>query len=569
LRSDNRCLQHGYQYSWDYFADKYSQNLLKGPVRAVEVCCFGQQDMRAGIRSRDGAPEAFRAPLLPVNVQLASSKVSEVERGRRYEEDVSPAGRDQVCHGSSVVLLPSDYMCSSCQCRLRTCDLELASDADVAVWWQRLHMNPSFSGDRMTTLCDEQQRLRLRHEAMRHAAEDSNEAFEAFANIWENPLFEQASVSRHLQVQALAQPDAITFYGCYRSWSSNPKDQACEQFQRTFGIEKKGRGLWWAMPVPRHLSAPRCPSHPDVKDLDDSFPFTGRPGYCSPKLWSLRAFCVARGGFHKTIGLRKMLLQAEGEHDARYMTTVDGEHVQKFRPRGFPLHMWLALCRPDPDKAQSLAAAFFLEKESMGLHLLDPFDYGCAGHDMPGAMSIDAERFFNYLWPTALTEYIVPDGYDKYSQLFRDLDLFHWCQTKFTKVPKAFPRAVLRRGDVIWNCDRLDDQEAAMHFRLLDAAFELARPIAAQHAKRTLSGWKKALQLQSSKADALVQCRRLLQKLTPRFVSADCRAKLSELFEEFRWGEEELESFGINHGRVTKDNVSLFEQHLRKIMVPT
>ncbi len=186
-------------------------------------------------------------------------------------------------------------------------------------------------------LAEEQARVRKRSDALRCAARalrqkgDQREEFADFREHLSLELFEQTVVE-----QGIPKRQRYLQSLMYRDSAGELSPLA-----HRFGVcRRPGVDEWWA--------------HPLLVDRValDSRGYTGKPGYCAPHLWHLRAWAVALGGFPRlSLALQEELMCLErcADVDSCFIQLeVHGQsawrHAREVWPGALPRYdVWLEI----------------------------------------------------------------------------------------------------------------------------------------------------------------------------------------------------------------------------------
>ena len=138
---------------------------------------------------------------------------------RRMNDDASKSRGFRRRHGIRLFLLPSDFLCSSCQEHYLHLDICSLSDADVNEWCARMQC-ATFRGDTgkaRAFLVSEQMRFFKRTEVMELASKaaaslrDQSAAFASFQELLDPTAFERSEVESAINLGH--RRDAVRLFG--------------------------------------------------------------------------------------------------------------------------------------------------------------------------------------------------------------------------------------------------------------------------------------------------------------------------------------------------------------------
>ena len=346
---------------WEFWEAQLAALETEG-VRVVRsACCSEPFETCAAIRS-DGHT-IWLPPVLPV---FPVTDAGDESQRRSAFMDSYTDRRPQEAHGSAVMYLPSDFLCFACQGALFDLNVDGLSHTATAEWCRKM-------GVRVTALEHaamhaflkaEQTRLQRRRKAMQIASASTASGFDEFEQCLQDDMFAQSSIVAVMCSQFMKALPMGEF------WDGPGLNQR-HCVRRCFGIEQRFVGqpeeLWFSVAVPT------CEQPGRWCD------YTGRYGFCSPKLWLLRAWSMARGGVAQLNDAELAQLQAaEARHDAAYVQvkicpTLSSSYSNcraafAVKPAGQPsAEIWMEMCRRWPEKITNAATCIMTEQRTAGV----------------------------------------------------------------------------------------------------------------------------------------------------------------------------------------------------------
>ena len=318
-----------------------SEGVVREPFR---LCCDRAASVRVGLRS-DGAPHAPVARVLPerrgtsVRIEESSQTVALIKRERAMRQ---ASGDGSGCpHGFRLLALAADFLCAPCEEEFRSLDVLALSDDDAAEWCARMQcpMPGKEPSGMRRHLQGEQSRLLRRSSALRCAmrALRSDAAhrveFETFQKELRLEVFERTIAEEGMdkRLRGTLMPTEFRVSSNESKWST-----------RRFGVDRSQKDRrWWSDALPMK-TAPQ-----------DQGDYTGKPRYCSARLWHLRAWAVALGGFSRVapeLQEELMLLERDVDGNSLFVGVQRDDrlkwcHALAMWPGGLPaVNVWMDIC---------------------------------------------------------------------------------------------------------------------------------------------------------------------------------------------------------------------------------
>lgn len=387
---------------------------------------------------------------------------------------------------TQVVWLVSDCLCCACHQRLQTASLEQYSDSDIEQLSRLLHLKRGMSADsKRDFILAEQRRLDLRRKAMLAALEGN---FDVFSGVLADSSFDHQNITKFVDAPKLQEPAAVRFYEHFEDPFAYPPEDKGTLVSRSLGIEKMGPSRWFALPVLKWQRAPKNYSQAENGDLPRSFSCTGRPGFCPQRLWLLRAWCMAKGGFH-SLGPEDahLLLAEEAKHDCDFTRSPNGAYVLQSCPMNLDQYVWLQLCHWHGE-TEAVSEAFFKERRKFGLSFTRKITRDIVTDAVSEhiTMDVDAQVLLSLLWKD---KELVPEHY---KSLYTDLHFHVYFTGRRKNKPETWPRCLALRNNLLSLFEE-EYEETKLYYRLQDASQRLAEGIAKRMERRTFAQWQQAL----------------------------------------------------------------------------
>ncbi len=244
-------------------------------------------------------------------------------------------------HGFRLLALAADFLCAPCEEEFRSLDVLALSDDDAAEWCARMQcpMPGKEPSGRRRHLQGEQSRLLRRSSALRCAmrALRSDAAHRVEFETFQKELclegFERTIAEEGMdkRLRDTLMPTE------FRVSSNEYKWSACR-----FGVDRRRQGdEWWSDALPTK------------KAPQDQGDYTGKPRYCSARLWHLRAWAVALGGFSLVapeLQEELMLLERDVDGNSLFVGVQRDDRLQwchalAMWPGGLPgVNVWMDIC---------------------------------------------------------------------------------------------------------------------------------------------------------------------------------------------------------------------------------
>ena len=273
-------------------------------VRVVRsACCSAPFETCDAVRS-DGLTNTWLPPVLPV---FPVADAGDMGQRRIAFMDSYTDRRPQEVHGSAIMYLPSDFLCFACQGALFDLNVDGLSQTATAEWCRKMGVRVMAleHAAMHAFLKVEQTRLQRRRKAMQIASTSAASGFDEFEQCLQHDMFAQSSIVAMMCSQFMKALPPGEFW-------DGPGLNQLHCVRCCFGLEQRFVGqpeeLWFSVAVPT------CEQPGRWSD------YTGRYGFCCPKLWLLRAWSMARGGVAQLNDAELAQLQAaEAQHDAAYV----------------------------------------------------------------------------------------------------------------------------------------------------------------------------------------------------------------------------------------------------------
>ena len=350
-----------------------------GVLKSARCCCDLGCKVRVALRS-DGVPHRVRVSVLPEleeGCKHLSAQDSETLRAERRECSMARTADStaRARHGFRLVPLASDFCCEKCQRQLHDVNVEELTCQEAKEWSARMQC-VNFDGDAEAMrrhLREEQARLRKRSaimvaaaDAVRVGGQAHLAAFERFCGTdWD--VFERSVVEKAIlpAQRGTLEPDLLQVSYVEQQYRA-----------RCFGIRVDAvTGDRWSPAVPT-AESPVMWSQ-----------YLGEWGFCSERLWCLRAWACAVGDIYEMHrDLQIELVDGERRVNSLYSfvdTGTEWVHVDNFHPYGGSLPDaadWRVICAQLLDRADGSAAVFGARFKLCRLLLDSDIEYNFSIH---------------------------------------------------------------------------------------------------------------------------------------------------------------------------------------------
>ena len=336
-------------------------------VRVVRsACCSAPFETCDAVRS-DGLTNTWLPPVLPVFPVADAGDMG--QRRIAFMDSYTDCSPQEV-HGSAIMYLPSDFLCFACQGALFDLNVDGLSQTATAEWCRKMGVRVMAleHAAMHAFLKVEQTRLQRRRKAMQIASTSAASGFDEFEQCLQHDMFAQSSIVAMMCSQFMKALPPGEFW-------DGPGLNQLHCVRCCFGLEQRFVGqpeeLWFSVAVPT------CEQPGRWSD------YTGRYGFCCPKLWLLRAWSMARGGVAQLNDAELAQLQAaEAQHDAAYVQvktcpTLSSSYficraAYAIKPSGQPsAEIWMEMCRRCPGQIMNAAACIVTEQRKAGVQWQD------------------------------------------------------------------------------------------------------------------------------------------------------------------------------------------------------